>query len=516
MKVAVCVASSAIPAWQRATIDALHGVDGVSVRVVHVDGPAWRPPNGADRLIAGSALEPGTVAIDGTDLGGDDVILNLGARELQVDAPHGVWSFRVGESNDGALPFAREFQAGAETLEIALVRRLGDEVAALRVGHFGLTFKYSVSVRMALVEAARWPATFLAALVAGHPLTVLEGDYRPSGPALRSAERVRFYAALGARVCTGVIGALTKVDRWNVGFASGGPRALISDQPLAIRWLPEPRPRSFLADPFVVERDGLRVLFAEDFDYVRDRGVIDALILDEDDRVVRRERALDLPRHVSYPFPLEIDGTLYLIPETSSANEIALYRCLRFPDRWERERALIPALDGVDTTLFEHDGRWWAFCTRASRGSCVALHAYHAASPRGPWHPHALNPIVVDVASARPAGPPFVLDGTLYRLGQDCSRTYGGAVVISRIEELTPATYHESFVKRVILGPTERFHDGIHTVSFCGEMLVVDGKNSYRDLRNVPRGLRALFGKRIRHVVNRTKALGMKGARMRG
>lgn len=516
MNVAVCVASSSIPLWQAGAIDALRGLDGVSVRVVQVDGPAWRPPAGIDRLIAGRGLGETTATIDGTDLDGNDIVVNLGVREPQVDSTYGVWSFRLGESNDRVLPFAREFQSGAETLEIALTQRLGDKAGVLRLGHFGLTFKYAASTRVALAEAARWPATFVAALVAGHPLSVLDGDQGECGGSLQAAERLRFYTALGVRFCTGAVDALTKIDRWNVGFASGGPRALISNEPLAIRWLPEPRPRSFLADPFLVERDGLRVLFAEDFDYVRDRGVIDALVLDEDDRIVRRERALDLPGHVSYPFPLEIDGTLYLIPETSSANEVALYRCLRFPDRWERERVLIPALDGVDTTLFEHEGRWWAFCTRASRGSCVALHAYHAPSPRGPWEPHALNPIVVDVASARPAGSPFVLDGALYRLGQDCSRTYGGAVVISHIEELTPATYRESFVKRVVLGPADRFRDGIHTVSFCGETLVVDGKNSYRDLRNVPRGLRGLFGTRIKQMLNRTKMLGIAAARMRG
>src|SRR6202022_4835217 len=124
------------------------------------------------------------------------------------------------------------------------------------------------------------------------------------------------------------------------------------------------------------------------------------------------------------------------------------YRCVSFPDRWVRESALFSAFDGVDTTLFPHAGRWWAFCTRYSRGSTLALNAFFADSPRGPWSPHALNPIVVDVSSARPAGQPFTVDGTLYRPGQDCSESYGGGLAIARIDELTPAAYRETIVQR--------------------------------------------------------------------
>ena len=44
----------------------------------------------------------------------------------------------------------------------------------------------------------------------------------------------------------------------------------------------------------------------------------------------------------------------------------------------------------------------------------------------------ALAAVKTDVRSARPAGTPFVYQGELYRPAQDCSRTYGGSIVIHR------------------------------------------------------------------------------------
>jgi hypothetical protein len=500
VKVAVAVDAARVPRWQRDAIEALRALDGIEVGIVDIRGAA---PNAFEARLGGPALESAPLAADSDGLRDAAVILNFTASALAADAPHGVWSFRLGEAAGGGLPFAREVARGDATVEIALVRRRAGEVALLRSGRFAIPLWFPTLLRLALAEAGRWPATFVAALRDGIELRASSLP-APAPPPERGTNRVRLLAALALRFAGGMRDAFFTVDQWNVGFARGGPRALLEGAPLDVTWLPDPPRRSFVADPFVVERAGMRVLFLEDFNYVRDRGVIDALVLDAENRVVRRARALDLPVHLSYPFPVEIDGELYLMPESCGANEVALYRCVAFPDRWERESAVLPGFDGVDTTLFEHEGRWWAFCTRSSSGPSLALHAFHASAPRGPWQPHRLNPIVVDVASARPAGPLFVLDGVLYRTGQDCSRTYGGSIALVRIDELSPDEYRETLVRR-IAPPPGRFADGFHTISFAGDTLVVDGKRTYRDIRNIGRALRALRT-RIGRALNRSRS----------
>ena len=464
---------------------ALRACPELDVRVVAVAGAPWSPPAGLAARLVGPALAPATVTLDGGELRGADIVVNFVAGEPNVEPPHGVWSFRLGDSDARGLPFAREIAAGAVTVEIALLSRTGERVRQLRRGRFGVTRWHPSTLRRALGEAAGWPAVLAGALAAGVALDGVPAAPAPPARPLAPLEQLRFGGALFARLAASLLENLLEVTEWNVGFSPGGPREVLAGTPLAVRWLPRPCARSFLADPFVVERDGLRVLFAEDYDYDRDRGVIDALVLDDAGAVVRRERALDIPTHVSYPYPLEIDGELYLIPENCAGNEVAFYRCVEFPHRWERESALLPAFDGVDTTLFQHDGRWWALCTRYSRGSTLALYAFHAPSVRGPWAEHLLNPVVVDVASARPGGPTFVVDDVLYRPAQDCSASYGGGLVVMRIDALTPNAYHETPVRRIDPSGFGRYRDGVHTLSFARGLIVVDGKHVYRDVRKL-------------------------------
>jgi hypothetical protein len=486
MNVTVTVPSRRVPAWHAWCIEALRREPLLTVRVVALGGPDAPVARGPFAPLTSTVLAPVDVALDAGGLGEPDLIVDLTGAAQPASAPHGVWSFRLDESDDADVPFAGEIAAGRRTVRTILVRRLGGSVECLRAGRFPVQRWYPSTVKLALRETARWPATLAAVLASGVALTAEPVPIASSPSRDGAMGRVRFGASLARRLAGALRTALFEVDQWNVGFVEGGPRRLLSSEPLEVRWLPTPAPLTYIADPFVAERDGVRALFVETYDYFGRRGAIDALVLDDADRVVRRERVLGGPTHLSYPYPFEIDGELYLIPESAEANEVALYRCEHFPDRWVRESAIFPAFDGVDTTLFAHEGRWWAFCTRYSRGSTLALHAFHAGSPRGPWTAHALNPIVVDVSSARPAGQPFVVDGALYRPAQDCSDSYGGGLAIARIDELTPVSYRETIVQRHDARTFGRWNGGIHTVSFTRGRIVVDGKHVYRDLRKLP------------------------------
>lgn len=502
MNVVVAVTGSVVPAWQRACVDALRAVGGVRVRVARVAGAAWKQPSGLSARLRGTALAASTLEPDAGDgdLGAADLVLDLSGTGVASAAALGVWSFQLGGSGATALPFAHEISTGAATFDVELVRSIDGRRECLRAGRFGVTSWYASTVRLALAEAGRWPATLVAAICAASPLAVTAARIVPRRPGLSVREWFAFAFRLGLNLERALFDVLFEITEWNVGFAAGGARALVSGEPLTVRWLPQPTPFSFIADPFVVERDGVRALLVEQFEYGRNRGVIDALVLDDNDVVVGSTRALDLPSHLSFPHPVEIDGELYMVPETCAANEAALYRCERFPGVWRREQTVFP-FDAIDTTLFEHEERWWAFCTRWSRGSTLALYALHSASARGPWTEHPLNPIVVDVASARPAGRPFVVDGVLYRSGQDCSRTYGGGVAIARVDELSPTAYRETIVRRLDGRDFDRYNAGLHTISFTRGDVVIDGKHVYYDPRKLAwamRRIRAKLGKRFR------------------
>jgi len=502
VNVAVAVSGGPLPRWKVWCIEALRGDARLHVRVVVAPGSA-RTERRVRAPLGCRALAPAEIAADAGDLSGADAIVDLTERGVDAGAPHGVWRFRLGDDDDARLPFARETADGRTTFDVVLLRRRDGSDATMRTGRFAVTRWYPTTVRIALAESARWPATLLGAIADGVDVPALPAVRRSAPRPLGAPDRVRFAVALARRLVSALITSFFDIAEWNVGFVDGGPERLLSAEPLPVRWLPAPEKYTFIADPFIVERDGVRALFVETYTEDHGRGAIDVLVLDDDDAIVRRARAIDRDTHLSYPFPVDIDGTLYLVPENCAGNEVALYRCTRFPDGWERETALFPSFDGVDTTLFAHGGRWWAFCTRYSRGSTLALNAFYAPSPRGPWSPHALNPIVVDVTAARPAGQPFVVDGVLYRPAQDCSASYGGGLVIARVDELSPTAFRQEIVQSHGAAGFGRWSDGIHTVSFASGRFVVDGKHTYRDARKITSVLTKIRSLALRRLLRR-------------
>jgi hypothetical protein len=77
------------------------------------------------------------------------------------------------------------------------------------------------------------------------------------------------------------------------------------------------------------------------------------------------------------------------------------------------------------------------------------LHLFSAPSLDAGWTPHPANPVVTDPGRSRPAGRLYRRDGALYRPAQDGSRRYGGAIVLNRVDLLTPTAYRETPAARI-------------------------------------------------------------------
>src|SRR5581483_1822859 len=155
---------------------------------------------------------------------------------------------------------------------------------------------------------------------------------------------------------------------------------------------------------------------------------------------------------------------------------VQLFRAEPFPHRWVPDAVLLENFAGADATVHFHQGRWWLFVGNHDDQDETKLFVFHAPDLRGPWLPHAGNPVKCDLRSARPAGPLFSMEDGLYRPAQDCSDTYGGAIVINRIERLTPDEFSEQPVKRLTPAAQGPYPHGLHTLSGAGEVTLVDGK----------------------------------------
>lgn len=243
----------------------------------------------------------------------------------------------------------------------------------------------------------------------------------------------------------------------------------------------------YWADPFLWRHEGKDFVFMEIFCRQRQKGHLAVSELRNDGTLTAPVTILDAPYHLSYPCLVEHQGTLYMLPESKDNNAVSLYRCVEFPYRWEWLMHLMEDIAAVDTTPFFHDGKWWLFMTvvdvdgaRARETLCL-FYADDLLSRE--WTPHPLNPVVTDTRHARPAGHLLRQGERLFRPAQDCSNTYGHALVFREIKTLTVDDYEEAPCEA--LGP---FWSpglvGVHTFARQGDVTVID---ACRRVFNSPR-----------------------------
>jgi len=248
---------------------------------------------------------------------------------------------------------------------------------------------------------------------------------------------------------------------------------------LPLHWFPDQGPLRYLADPFALWRNGLLYVFAEFFDYRDARGRIDVCVFDQRLRFVEQRTVLHEAWHLSYPYVFEAEGETWMLPEAYQSAGLTLYRARDFPFGWEAAcRIALPHVP-LDATPVHHAGRWWLFYAPADpvRDRLTTLHVAYADRLQGPWHPHALAPVLRTDTGARPGGTPFVRDGRLTLPIQDATEGYGSALRLLEIEELTPERFvwrmGERFVAPPALAPFDR---GLHTLAAAGDVTLVDVK----------------------------------------
>ena len=194
----------------------------------------------------------------------------------------------------------------------------------------------------------------------------------------------------------------------------------------------------FMPTRFRSTWQGRDYLFFEDLDHKTGKGVIAAVAFDEAGRPGPTVPVLEEPWHLSYPFLIERGGEIFMIPESSANRDIALYRAVEFPLKWERHAVLVDDVEAADATIVEHDGLLWMFAVVRDGvgGYSDTLAIWWSTDLLGPWRPHPENPVLVDDRTARPAGNMVRRNGALYRPVQDCRRAYGGALGFMKVTRL--------------------------------------------------------------------------------
>ena len=210
----------------------------------------------------------------------------------------------------------------------------------------------------------------------------------------------------------------------------------------------------FVADPFLLRRDGAWHLFFEILNHERRTGEIGWASSADAINWSYGGVVLSEAFHLSYPCVFEHEGEVYMVPETLGADAVRLYCADPFPTRWVPVADLIPGRI-ADPTPFRFEGRWWMFgCPAPDAHDALSL--YCAGDLAGPWHEHPTSPLITgDKSRARPGGRVVAWDGRLYRFAQDCGPRYGSGVRVFEITHLTLEDYAErECAESPILGPS--------------------------------------------------------------
>ena len=297
---------------------------------------------------------------------------------------------------------------------------------------------------------------------------------RPVDPQVKpggfgAADIARIGSRLAAR---GFEKALT-VEQWFLAWRFG-PHAVPDDLQGFTRLMP-PKDR-YWADPFVLAKNGRYFIFFEDLPFAAGKAHISLIEVSKEQGASPPVKVLERDYHLSYPFLVEQDGELYMIPESGRNRTVEAYRCIDFPLRWRLERVLLEGVRLVDSTFTRGTDRWWMFANAAAGGSRMfddELHLFHADRLLGDWKPHPKNPVKSDARSARPAGQLMWRNGALLRPAQICVPRYGAGLSMNRVLRLTPQEYAERQVERILPSPESGLL-GLHTVNRAGDLTVVD------------------------------------------
>jgi len=388
----------------------------------------------------------------------------------------GCWILRLGAGATSSLQQSAvaAFCETSPAIDVALVSRdAGGAERTLHTGRLRRRAGFAETLDAILLNVTDWYELACRKLLAGQapPAAPTRPPAASTGPAAFAAAWLRGKARAFRERHT--------IDIWNIGIAPRpSPEALASGGRIdRVTWLPGAPDLTFRADPFGwLDAAGDMRIAHERFDYRTGKGTLEVARLKGTPPAASFEVLADLPVHTSYPFLVPVPGMLLCLPEVNETGRTLLFRIETEPLRFIHVATLLDDVPLSDGTIFRFGGHHWLFGTRADRDSQLRLYAWFARAVDGPWTAHALNPIKCDITSARPAGMPFRVGESLIRPAQDCSRSYGCAITLNRILELTPTSFREETIGRIEPDPDGPYPDGIHTLSFVGGSVLIDGK----------------------------------------
>jgi len=233
----------------------------------------------------------------------------------------------------------------------------------------------------------------------------------------------------------------------------------------------------YYADPFLYDHDGKTYVFIEDYDYKK--GVISCFELNDDLSYTEPKIVLERNYHISYPFLYKEGNELYMIPETGMNQQMELFKCKEFPNKWEFVKPLFKSLMASDINILENQGLLYLTTTIKPDfdNNCALFIAKDS----------ILNEFEFAgweyIKDSRPAGNVFIYDGEeipeckgkLIQPTQNCGERYGYGMKFRELNVTEDQYDNEKIIHEIWPDWTEGII-GTHTFNFNDKFVITDGK----------------------------------------
>ena len=398
-------------------------------------------------------------------------------------AKYGVWSFHHDDEQKyrGGPPGFWEIVKN-DPVTGAILQRLTNKLDGgiiLKKGFLcTINHSYSAQIDNLYFETANFPLQVCRDILNGKSFYFDEKQSLTKAPVFKAPSNFAMLRFISKIIYNKLLFHHNEVyhpEDWNVGIFNKPIHEVVKNQAFAdVSWLPNPPKGLYYADPFGFLVDGNLNIVFENYDYKIRKGIISKVEF-VDGKFGRIKPAISEEFHLSYPFILEENGQIFCIPETAAINQVRLYKRDGASGNFHFERTLLEGFPAADPTVFKYDGLWWLFATHQAQSN-TKLFAFYTDNLSKPFIPHNNNPVKTDIRSSRPAGTPFFDGKNFVRPAQDCSKTYGGRVVLNKIMVLNPFEFKEEAIGFLEPPEKSKYNQGLHTLAAVGNFTLIDGK----------------------------------------
>ena len=230
----------------------------------------------------------------------------------------------------------------------------------------------------------------------------------------------------------------------------------------------------WVADPFPIEINGELYIFGEVFEYIKDKGSIGYTKLVNGEFITWKV-IIEEDYHMSFPYLFFENDILYMCPETSQSDQLYLYRCVEFPEKWKKDKILINGGNYSDTIFYRKDGAIYGYTCIWESVDKHEFKIFRVQENGCEFSNGKIN--TLDFYMTRPAGKVLVEKEKNIMVSQICKPLYGTGLIFKEFNMDWP-NYSEKELYR--LYPNEIQCDikekyvGMHTYNLTENYVVID------------------------------------------